>query len=520
MPSVWPFHQVKNWVKNSLRIIANVRQSRKSRGLWIQVVALSILWKRPRLRAAVPVIHSLLPRSGDFASRARALACGKPLERFRKSLVKAFATTRKPLYVVEQSARAIPMRSFELGRKTAVDGPAETRSSVALRDAFARRPRPPGRHFPLPPTAQRSGRKPFGPAGFRAPSPGREGGTPKGRKHRPAAAKPRHGRGMMRIERRYTKAGQSPYADDRRSARRPARSATRTARSSSASRTSRCREAWCQVATDVLAQKYFRKAGVPARLKKVEENGVPSWLWRSVPDEAGARGAARERALRLRDVAPSRCSTASPAAGPTGAGRAAISTARRTPAPSTTSCASCSPRQMAAPNSPQWFNTGLHWAYGIDGPGQGHYYVDHRDRQADQVDVGLRASAAARLLHPVRRRRPRQRGRHHGPVGARGAPVQVRLRHRLELLAAARRGRAALGRRPVVRPDVASSRSATARRAPSSRAARRAARPRWWWSTSTIPTSRSTSTGRCARSRRSPRSSPARGSARSTSRPS
>jgi ribonucleoside-diphosphate reductase alpha chain len=33
---------------------------------------------------------------------------------------------------------------------------------------------------------------------------------------------------------------------------------------------------------------------------------------------------------------------------------------------------------MAAPNSPQWFNTGLHWAYGIDGPAQGHYYVDYR----------------------------------------------------------------------------------------------------------------------------------------------
>src|ERR1019366_690377 len=32
--------------------------------------------------------------------------------------------------------------------------------------------------------------------------------------------------------------------------------------------------------------------------------------------------------------------------------------------------------QIAAPNSPQWFNTGLHWAYGIDGPAQGHYYVD------------------------------------------------------------------------------------------------------------------------------------------------
>ena len=34
--------------------------------------------------------------------------------------------------------------------------------------------------------------------------------------------------------------------------------------------------------------------------------------------------------------------------------------------------------QMAAPNSPQWFNTGMHWAYGIDGPSQGHFYVDYQ----------------------------------------------------------------------------------------------------------------------------------------------
>ncbi len=37
---------------------------------------------------------------------------------------------------------------------------------------------------------------------------------------------------------------------------------------------------WSQVACDILAQKYFRKAGVPARLKAVEENTMPSWLWR------------------------------------------------------------------------------------------------------------------------------------------------------------------------------------------------------------------------------------------------
>ena len=42
--------------------------------------------------------------------------------------------------------------------------------------------------------------------------------------------------------------------------------------------------AWSQVAADVIAQKYFRKAGVPARLKKVKEKGVPDFIARSAPD--------------------------------------------------------------------------------------------------------------------------------------------------------------------------------------------------------------------------------------------
>ena len=37
--------------------------------------------------------------------------------------------------------------------------------------------------------------------------------------------------------------------------------------------------------------------------------------------------------------------------------------------------------QMAAPNSPQWFNTGLNWAYGLNGPPQGHYYVDPKTEE-------------------------------------------------------------------------------------------------------------------------------------------
>src|SRR5436853_7444404 len=43
---------------------------------------------------------------------------------------------------------------------------------------------------------------------------------------------------------------------------------------------------WSQVACDILAQKYLRKAGVPARLLAVEEESVPSWLWRRTPDTA------------------------------------------------------------------------------------------------------------------------------------------------------------------------------------------------------------------------------------------
>jgi ribonucleoside-diphosphate reductase alpha chain len=47
---------------------------------------------------------------------------------------------------------------------------------------------------------------------------------------------------------------------------------------------------WSQVAADVLAQKYFRKAGVPVALRRVREKGVPSFLWRSVADEAKLAG--------------------------------------------------------------------------------------------------------------------------------------------------------------------------------------------------------------------------------------
>ena len=46
---------------------------------------------------------------------------------------------------------------------------------------------------------------------------------------------------------------------------------------------------WSQVATDIIAQKYYRKAGVPVVLKKVNEKGIPTWLQRSVADTAAMK---------------------------------------------------------------------------------------------------------------------------------------------------------------------------------------------------------------------------------------
>ena len=97
----------------------------------------------------------------------------------------------------------------------------------------------------------------------------------------------------MRIERHYTKAGQSPYAGlDFRTTKSEIRNPDGSIVFSLEG--IEVPAAWSQVAADVLAQKYFRKAGVPARLKRVEENNVPSFLWRSVADEAALADLAKE----------------------------------------------------------------------------------------------------------------------------------------------------------------------------------------------------------------------------------
>ena len=180
----------------------------------------------------------------------------------------------------------------------------------------------------------------------------------------------------MRIERRYTKEGQSPYADI---AFRLTASEIRNPDGSVVFRADDVEvpTAWSQVAADVLAQKYFRKAGVPARLKKVEEETVPSWLWRSAPDEAAlAELPEKERSIGEHSSKQvfDRLAGTWTYWGWKGGYFDSEDDARAFFDELVYMLA----MQMAAPNSPQWFNTGLHWAYGIDGPSQGHFYVDFK----------------------------------------------------------------------------------------------------------------------------------------------
>ncbi len=129
---------------------------------------------------------------------------------------------------------------------------------------------------------------------------------------------------------------------------------------------------WSQVATDIIAQKYFRKAGVPKVLKKVHEDNVPVWLQRSELDKENSdlndlySGEFDSRQVFNRLAG---CWTYwgwkykyfdSEADAKNFYNELFYMLAM----------------QFAAPNSPQWFNTGLHWAYGITGPAQGHFYVD------------------------------------------------------------------------------------------------------------------------------------------------
>ena len=109
---------------------------------------------------------------------------------------------------------------------------------------------------------------------------------------------------------------------------------------------------WSQIATDIIAQKYFRKAGVPqadgslgreTSVKQVAHRMANCWrVW---GERYGYFATKNDAQVFYDELAYSILN------------------------------------QSCVPNSPQWFNTGLHESYGITGKPQGHYYVDPKDAQ-------------------------------------------------------------------------------------------------------------------------------------------
>ncbi len=116
---------------------------------------------------------------------------------------------------------------------------------------------------------------------------------------------------------------------------------------------------WSQVATDIIAQKYFRKAGVPQYnmdgTPKLNADGSPM-----LGSETSVKQITHRLAGTWRYWGEKYGYFASPQDAQIFYDELVVMLLK----------------QMAAPNSPQWFNTGLYWAYGINGPAQGHYYID------------------------------------------------------------------------------------------------------------------------------------------------
>jgi ribonucleoside-diphosphate reductase alpha chain len=167
----------------------------------------------------------------------------------------------------------------------------------------------------------------------------------------------------VRIERRFTRRGEGPY-DGLTFVKRS--SEIRNPDGSTVFKLDNIDvpEQWSQLAIDILAQKYFRKAGVPQR----DASGQPL----VTPDGKPVLGGERDARQVFERMAG--CWTH------WGKSYGYFKTQEDADAFQDEMCYMLA-RQMAAPNSPQWFNTGLHYAYGLSGPAQGHYYVDPKTRE-------------------------------------------------------------------------------------------------------------------------------------------
>src|SRR5215210_7738246 len=164
----------------------------------------------------------------------------------------------------------------------------------------------------------------------------------------------------MKITRKFTKTGQDPFASveyEQRTSRitNPDGSVVFEMNDAEIPRQ------WSQLATDIMVSKYFRKAGVP----QTDANGQP------LRDENGNIVTGPEKSAKQVVNRLAGCWRY------WGEKHGYFDTAEDAQA-FYDELSYMLLHQMCAPNSPQWFNTGLNFAYGITGPAQGHYYCDPR----------------------------------------------------------------------------------------------------------------------------------------------
>lgn len=158
----------------------------------------------------------------------------------------------------------------------------------------------------------------------------------------------------MKITRRFTKAGESVF-DALEWAERNSRISNADGSVVFEMNNAEVPADWSQLATDIVVSKYFRKAGVP--LRDAEGN---------LTGETGPENSMKQVAHRLAGCWRE-----------WGEKNEYFSTTEDGEAFYDELCHMLV-HQIAAPNSPQWFNTGLEWAYGINGPAQGHWIADHQ----------------------------------------------------------------------------------------------------------------------------------------------
>jgi ribonucleoside-diphosphate reductase alpha chain len=199
----------------------------------------------------------------------------------------------------------------------------------------------------------------------------------------------------MEIQRRFTRSGESAYSGISFESRT---SEIRNPDGKSIFRQEHVTvpSTWSQIATDILAQKYFRKRGVPQGGSRAEHGGSPR------PDGSqGGENDARQVFHRLAFTWMD-----------WGRRYRYFTTEQDAQAFYDEMCAMLA-RQMGAPNSPQWFNTGLFAAYGLKGPAQGHYFVN--------PDTGEVEKATSAYERP----QPHACQPYHAPVSTPFGPVSI-----------------------------------------------------------------------------------------------